>query len=239
MLSQNIKEYRVNPIPSKQTEEWLLFKHYARRKAPIIYAFGLFDKEKKLQGVCTFGMPTVQMNNGKCIFHTLKVRTIELNRLVVNEGLKRNILSFFVAHAIKQLPPPLCLVSFADPFNGHHGYIYQATNWLYTGMSEKGGKNKTYIFEGRNYHGKTITEEWIRERFGSYDKSLSLPDNCRKFGGKVEDFGTKHRYIMFIGTVEEKFAMKADCKYTFYPYPKGENKRYDASYQVKEPTTLF
>ena len=239
MSNTDTKEYRVEPIESKQTEQWLLYKHYARRKCPIIYAYGLFNKEKHLEGVITFGMPTVQMNDGKCIFNTYRVRTLELNRLVVNEGLGKNVLSFFVAHTIKQLPRPLCLVSFADPYNGHNGYIYQATNWLYTGMSEKGGKNKTYIFDRRNYHGKTITVDWIKERFGKYDETKSLPDNCRMNGGIVEDFGTKHRYVMFLGNEKDKKDMLNDTVYKFYPYPKGVNRRYDASYEIKEENSLF
>lgn len=230
----NRKDWKIERIDTKETAEWMLFKHYARRKAPVVYAFGLFDKDHKLQGICTFGMPCVQMNNGKCIFYSYRVRTLELNRLCVNDNLGKNVLSFFVSWCIKLIPDrPLCLVSFADPSNGHQGYIYQATNWLYTGKSQIGGKNKKYIFEGRNYHGKTVTEKWVTEKFGSYDKDKTLPQNCESFGMIVENFGTKHRYIMFLGTEKEKKDMYYDCVYTFMDYPKGENTRYDSSYEVK------
>lgn len=228
----NKKEWRVEPIPGELCKDWFLYKHYAHRIPPTVYCFGLY-RNKILEGVCSFGMPCVQMNDGKCIFHSYRVRTLELNRLIVNEGLGKNVLSFFVSWAIKQLPRPLCLVSFADPFNGHQGYIYQATNWLYTGKSQVGGKNKTYILDGRNYHGKTITEQWVKDTFGKYDSSKSLTQNFEMNGGKCVDFGTKHRYIMFLGTTEEIEKMKRDTVYHFIPYPKGENKRYDASYKIK------
>lgn len=235
----NKKEWRVEPIPQEQTKEWLLFKHYAKRVPPIIYSFGLYDKNKKLQGVCTFGMPCVQMNNGNCIFETYRVRTLELNRLVVNDFLGKNVLSFFVSKCIKYLPKPLCLVSFADPNNGHNGYIYQATNWKYTGESEKGGKNKNYVFGDRNYHGKTVTEQWVKQMFGKYDSNKTLDENCEINGAVIEDFGLKHRYIMFLGTPKEIEIMNNDTVYTFKKYPKGENKRYDSSYKPITTNSMF
>lgn len=38
---------------------------------------------------------------------------------------------------LKQYKDDLILVSYADSAQGHHGYIYQATNWIYTGISAK------------------------------------------------------------------------------------------------------
>lgn len=64
-------------------------------------------------------------------------RVFELNRLCVSEGLPKNALSWFVGQTFKMLPSPLALVSFADSGQNHHGYIYQATNWIYTGLSTR------------------------------------------------------------------------------------------------------
>jgi len=58
---------------------------------------------------------------------------LELNRLVIDEGSKKNVLSFFVSQTLKKLPCPNVVVSYADTSQNHHGYIYQATNWIYTG----------------------------------------------------------------------------------------------------------
>ena len=232
------KIYQIKPIEKQQTYDWLLHKHYAHRIPPIIYAFGLYGD--KLEGVCTFGMPCVQMNDGKCIFNDYRIRTLELSRLVVNEGLPKNTLSYFVSQCIKLLPELLCLVSFADPNNGHHGYIYQATNWIYTGKSQVGGKNKNYILRGRNYHGKTVTEKWMKEQGFTYDNSKTLYNNWIENSGTIENFGTKHRYLKFVGNKRQKKEMKSKLKYNIQPYPKGNNKRYDASYKIKETqSSLF
>lgn len=134
--------YKVQPIPKKETYPWLLGKHYAGRIPSIMFSFGLYDNQKILQGVCVFGMPPCQMNYGKGIFENIKINTYELTRLVINENQGKNVLSYFVSHCLELMPKPSCIVSFADPNNNHHGYIYQATNWIYTGLTQKGGKDK-------------------------------------------------------------------------------------------------
>lgn len=49
--------------------------------------------------------------------------------------------SQMLVRAIRQMyarnPGLRLIVSFADPFHDHHGGIYQATNWVYTGTSDK------------------------------------------------------------------------------------------------------
>jgi hypothetical protein len=44
----------------------------------------------------------------------------------------------------------------------------------------------------------------------------------------------KHRYFYFVGDKWQKKQMMKELPYEIQPYPKGENKRYDATY---EPTT--
>ena len=217
---------------------WILKKHYAHRMPPVMYAYGLY-LNNLLCGVCTYGMPCVDMNNGTCIFNHIRVKTLELNRLVVNDNLCKNSLSFFVSGTFKLLPKPSCLVSFSDMEKNHHGYIYQATNWTYTGLSEKGGQNKHYLLNGKDIHGKTITHKWFQENNLQYDPKKGLDYNFKANGGTIVPFGLKHRYLMFLGSKKEKQAMKKDIKYKTIPYPKGDNDRYDASYEPVIQKVLF
>ena len=137
-------KYIVKSIKKELCKEWLLYKHYAKRMCSISYSFGLFI-DGNLNGVCTFGFPpNYNYNNGKCVFNNYECLTLELNRLVVNDNLKKNSLSYFVSQCLKKLPKNSCIVSYADQNNGHNGYIYQATNWIYTGVSTPKYK---YIFE--------------------------------------------------------------------------------------------
>ena len=72
----------------------------------------------------------------------------------------------------------------------------------------------------------------------TYDNLMNqyvlVPDRqeqISKLGFKSVQILPKHRYVYF--TKNKKYYMKK-LKYTPEPYPKGDNKRYDASYQ---PTT--
>ena len=78
-----MKDYFVMPIKSEETESWLLYKHYAKRIPSISLSFGLYEN-KELIGVCTFGMTPnyIEMKSWE------PFQILELNRLVVNEGLK-------------------------------------------------------------------------------------------------------------------------------------------------------
>ena len=223
----NVKSYRVEPIPKEQTYEWLLKKHYAKRIPPIMESFGLYDGDRKLQGVCTFGMPTRMFNDGDAVFKgQLKMNTLELNRLVVNEGLGKNVLSFFVSKCLMMLPKPICVVSYADSNAGHHGYIYQATNWIYTGKTEP--RSKFVDINGKDVHERTI---W--SRYGDEQKALASGEIIKSMQEG------KYRYFQFLGTKEQKEEMLSLLSYPVQQYPKGQNSRYDASYKPTTMGTLF
>lgn len=218
-MKKSIKRnYKVVQIDNKYTKEWILNKHYAKRKCSISYAFGLFDKDNILIGVCTFGYPpNYNFNKGKCIFNDYEVLTLELNRLITNDELEQNVLSYFVSQSLKLLPKPSCIVSYADPNNGHYGYIYQATNWIYTG-------NSTPKFR---YHFEDGTVFDIRRGI----------DNKEKEHGKIvykERLIPTQRYIFFNGSKTDKKKMRKHFKLKSLPYPKGENKKYNASYECKK-----
>jgi hypothetical protein len=128
--------FTVKRLYYGEHKDWILKKHYAKRICSVSYAFGLI-KDLKIIGVCTFGFPpNYNYNDGKCLFHNIKMKTLELNRLVINNSNQKNLLSYFLSSCLKLLPSPLALVSYADPNVNHTGYIYQATNWFYTGMKK-------------------------------------------------------------------------------------------------------
>ena len=201
-----MEKYTVKKIENSMTTEWLLKKHYAKRKCSISYAFGLY-RDNSLEGVCTFGFPpNYNFNNGKCVFNEYRCLTLELNRLCINSGNDKNALSYFVSKCLSLLPKPSCIVSYADQNWGHSGYIYQATNWIYTGPSTP--KHK-YIFED-----------------GS---EFDIRRGIEKKGKIVDKIKMKptHRYLYFNGNKRDLRAMMKDLKMEIKPYPKGENKRYD------------
>ena len=142
----------------------------------------------------------------------VSLRVYELNRLCVNDNLPKNSLSRFVSLSMKLLPKPMILVSYADTAQGHIGYIYQATNWIYTGLSAK----RTDPVGIGNKHGRHA-----------------------KWGGELEDRPRKHRYVYIIADKRSRADIMDSLRYSAEPYPKGESKRYDASYSPSTQSPLF
>jgi len=219
---------KILSLKPQEVSPWLLQKHYARRMPPISYAFGLFAPD--LVGVVTYGVPSSSpLRSGIC-GDQWKNNVLELNRLVCNEG--KNYASFLVANSLKHLPHPTIVVSYADLAMGHVGYIYQATNFVYTGLSVK---KQDYKIRGMEHlHNQTINDM----AKGQEDRVAWLK---AKFGNDfyMEERSRKHRYIFFCGNKYQKRQMLNDLKYEVEPYPKGETKKYDAGGVVATQQLLF
>ena len=125
---------KVLPIKPFEVEPWLTQKHYAKRMPSISYAFGAFVNGD-LCGIVTFGTSASStLRYGVC-GKKWENCVIELNRLVCSN--EKNFASELVGKSIQMLPKPSIVVSYADTAQGHVGYVYQATNFLYTGLSAK------------------------------------------------------------------------------------------------------
>lgn len=227
-------KYIVKSIPRSQTKEWLLKKHYAKRIPSIIYAFGLYDGIE-LVGVCTYGIPP--QNN--CLLmcgDEYKNNAIELNRLIKNDGLGKNVQSWFVSRTFEMLPKPMIVLSYSDPNNGHFGYTYQSLNFLYTG---EGGSGKEYLFNNYQYSARHINENWFKSKKIKFDNELTIDENFIKIGGEIIHMTKKRRYVIFLGNKRQKKDMRKKLIWDVFPYEKGQNTNYDTSYKTITQTTLF
>lgn len=123
------------------------------------------------------------------------------------------------------LPKPMVVVSYADTGQGHVGYIYQATNFVYTGKSDDG--RKTPRADRISQSGKHGRHQG-RLNDGAVDTDIELV--YRK---------PKHRYIFFCGDRRQKLNLLAALRYKVQPYPKGESQRYDASAEIQTQMLLL
>ena len=201
---------KVLPIKNDETYSWLLQKHYAKRIPQIMYAFGLYDDEH-LVGVVTYGIPaSPSLCMGIC-GKEWSDKVLELNRLCLQDNTK-NQSSFLVSNSIKLLPKPTIVVSYADTGQGHVGYVYQATNFLYTGST----KERTDMGGRDGKHSRHNKDPSIRVFRSS-----------------------KNRYVYFHGTKQQKKLLKSLLKYNIEPYPKGDSKKYDSGSRVETQALLF
>jgi len=196
----SMSEVRI--ISHSHATDFLLPKHYSGRKPQITVAFGLFHGET-LVAVCTFGKPASNsLCEGVCgKEHSSQV--YELNRLCrVEEWMEP--LSAFVGECLRKLKPRnWIVVSYSDTGMNHNGYIYQATNFLYTGTT----KTRTDKYTEGNKHSR----HYSNEAQGEYRKVRTA----------------KNRYVYFCTSHKPtKKKWLSVLKYPVLPYPKKENQTY-------------
>jgi len=228
----SIKEkYSVESILRYETDDWLMYKHYLNRKTSITYSFGLFE-QGELVGVCTFGNAVpLQMKKSICGEKYMHL-VYELNRLCTNDNLDRNANSFFLGQIFKLLPKPMIIVSYADKSIGHTGYVYQSTNFIYTGESHT---QMDWKLKGREHiHSRTLMDEFSFKK----DRVKKLK---QKYGDALYQVKRepKYRYVKFLGNKKEIKSFKNNANFTRLPYPKGSNKRYDSTFKPKTQVKLF
>jgi len=223
--------YNVKPIDSAQCKEWLLKKHYLRRMTSFTYSFGLF-KKNLLVGVITFGN-AIPLTMKKSLFGEKYMDLVyELNRLCTNDDLDKNANSYFISESFNLLPKPLIIVSYSDKSMGHNGYIYQATNFLFTGESHT---QLDWKLKGKEHiHSRTLMDEFAFEE----NRIEKLKE---KYGDLLYQVRreSKYRYVYVLADKRIKKEIMSNKLFELKPYPKGENKRYDASYTPNIQLNLF
>lgn len=226
-----LNKYNVKSIDSYLCKDWLLNKHYLKRMTSFTYSFGLYENNI-LIGICTFGN-AIPLTMKKSICGEKFMNLVyELNRLCTNDNIDKNIHSFFISRCLKLLPKPLIIVSYADLSNGHNGYIYQSSNFIYTGLSHT---QKDWKLKGKeNIHSRTLMDEFPFQK----DRIKKLKE---KYGDDLYqvDRKPKHRYIYFLGSKNDIKNFNANRLFNIEKYPKGNNIRYDASYNPITQTILF
>ena len=190
----------VLEISSDAAATFLLPRHYSGRIPSISKAFGWYVKGE-LKAVVTFGKPaSPQLCIGVC-GEEYADRVYELNRLCREQDFHEPLSSFVSACLRRLRVQRWIIVSYSDTAMNHHGYIYQACNFLYTGAT----KERTDIFTGGGKHSRHYTEEDL---------------NC----GVRQVRSSKHRYVYFCTYLkQEKRAWEKALRYEVEPYPKGDN----------------
>lgn len=215
----SLKErYKIKPINYKTAMDVIVKNHYLHRKCPCSYAFGLyeysdqsinlFDKER-LVGVIIYGTPSsAPLRKGICgSEETFNV--LELTRLWIEDGTPKNAESYLIGNTLKLVDKEI-IVSYAEIQQGHVGTVYQATNWIYTGLS---AKRTDWVVEGIDKHSQTIADKYtakeLREKYGDKFKMVDRP--------------RKHRYIYINASKKRKRELLEKMKYEIQPYPKKSN----------------
>ena len=199
----------IKEIPKDIAKEIIIKNHYSKS---WYHNFGFINvgifKNKKLLGVASFGLMKVPSSYKKVCDKITKDEMVELNRLWIDDELKKNAETILISSSIKiikqKYPQIKIIQSFADGRLGC-GTIYKASSFKYYGFHE------TEFFEdtktGKVYH------EMV---FHSSTRPGVITRNLLMIYGEFKKFKVNtYRYLYIL---DRKIVNK--IKFQELPYPK-------------------
>lgn len=204
----NVRDLAVGPATVADVRDFASRYHYARNAHTDGWRYGLWHGVT-LYGVIVYNLPTRSVC--ECVFgpnHANHV--LHMPRLVLSPDAKPNSESHLIGRSLRllhvDLPDVWAVVTYADTTVGHIGYVYQATNALYTGtvaprpyyLDAEGRRRAVYR------DGKTLTPSAAAEL--GYTRHLS----------KV-----KHRYLYILGGRTQRRQRRGLLRLPVLPYPKA------------------
>jgi hypothetical protein len=176
--------------------------HYSKcMPAGKLVKIGVWENEKFI-GVVLFGLGATP-NLSKSYGITMN-ECCELTRIALTKH--KTPVSRIMAIAIKMLkktnPGIRLIVSFADSEQGHHGGIYQAGGWVFSGSA----KLDSYKIFGKKIHPRSVVAKYKTRAEAAIKK---IDPNAEKI------WGLKHRYLF---PLDEQ--IKKQIASLSKPYPK-------------------
>ena len=196
----------ISEIAYDEAVAFLLPRHYSGRKPVVSKAFGLIE-DGVLQAVITYGKPASPSVCVGICGKEYSGNVYELNRMCRSDEYRKP-LSHFVSATLRMLKPfDWIVVSYSDTAMNHHGYVYQACNFLYTGTSAPHADKYVPDGSGHNRHAESFD---VRKDEFSVERSI------------------KHRYVYFCTKSKKlKKEWMNSLRYPVLPYPKGDNSNYE------------
>jgi hypothetical protein len=211
----NYSRLRVERITTEKAMRLVERHHYSRRRVGAKECFGVFQGVD-LVGCVVYSQPaSYTLCKGVC-GPEYKGHVIELARLVLVTD-ESNAASQAIARSLNLLGDQV-IVSYADCNDhvGHVGYVYQATNWLYTGQ----GSAEPVWIDPRDDSIISFTRRHIDDKA----KAAGL-DDWRQL--KKQPQKGKYRYVTFTGSKAFRKSARLALKYPVLPYPKGPTRRHE------------
>lgn len=200
-------ELLVAPCEVKAARYAVEHWHYSRSMpTPPIIRFGVWENHQFI-GVVLFSRGASDSLGKPYGLKTTEV--CELTRIALTDH--RSSVSKILSVAIAQLkrgnPGLRLIVSYADPEYQHHGGVYQASNWLYAGMTASDSKYKDK--SGRLWHSRQVSATGYKKQYGEY-RRVPKTSECERIA-----ISGKHRYLYPLDR-----AMRKQIEPLAKPYPK-------------------
>ncbi len=204
--STALHRIQVSPIPTIVART-ILEKHHYLHSLPggTMLAFGVFLNQELL-GALTLGAGPAQAY--RLIDQASPDDCMTLSRLWLSDRLPRNSESRVIGIVLRNLKKHTSLkflISYADPSQGHMGTIYQATGWVYTGLSS--AMPLYDLGDGKIRHCRSLSHAYGThsvKHFADHGVNVNLIPQM-----------AKHRYVYFLDP-----SWHAMLTTPILPYPK-------------------
>lgn len=148
-------EWEVLDAPLSEAQKMVAEHHYARGGSnTAVFVHGLYNKQSGiLHGVAWWLPPTrvacesVNKERWKDV--------LSLTRMVIIPGTPKNAASFLLSRSVRRIRNHgryASLVTYADEFMNHFGWVYRASNWTYVGRT--GPYSKFHTKDGKQVAAK-------------------------------------------------------------------------------------
>ena len=197
---------RLERASSKAVRYACLKFHYAKRVPVARISYSVFNNNGEWCGVICYGSSA-----GDKIakhFGLVQGQLCELVRVALNG--KQETTSKAVAISLKLLkkqnPLIQLVVSYADRDQNHIGTIYQATNWIYLGQTDK--YSAGFIINGKQYHRRSVSVKLKGKKLTLENIKKYLDKNATEFISKG-----KRKYIQVFDKKQREKYIKKSKKY--------------------------
>ena len=207
-LDAIVMSLNITPISQIDAKQLLVCHHYLHSfPGGTRLSFGVY-LDARLLGALTFGVGPYL--GYKLVKDASPDDVVTLTRLWLSDDLPKNSESHVIGIVLRSLRKDTSLkfvLAYSDPAAGHVGTIYQATNWLYTGLSSA---TPLYdIGDGIMHHSRSLAHQ-----LGSHSiRYLTY----RGIVVKTVPQMAKHRYIYFLDD-----SWRTRLLVPVLPYPKKE-----------------
>jgi hypothetical protein len=207
-LDAIVMSLNITPISQIDAKQLLVCHHYLHSfPGGTRLSFGVY-LDARLLGALTFGVGPYL--GYKLVKDASPDDVVTLTRLWLSDGLPKNSESHVIGIVLRSLRKETSLkfvLAYSDPAAGHLGTIYQATNWLYTGLSSA---TPLYdIGDGIMHHSRSLAHQ-----LGSHSiRYLTY----RGIVVKTVPQMAKHRYIYFLDD-----SWRTRLLVPVLPYPKKD-----------------
>jgi hypothetical protein len=206
-----VREMILGPAPASEVREFAARYHYTGLGSNANWRWGLWHGAV-LFGIVSYNLPTRSVCAS--VFGPAHLGNVwHMGRLAMADRAPANSESRLIGLSLqaieREYPYVWAVLTYAATDAGHIGYIYQATNAIYTGPA---GDPVYYLDQYGNRRGTHLDGHGVTAA------------RAAELGWTRQQGGPKHRYVYVLGNRRQRRERLSLLRWSAMPYPKEEKK---------------